>query len=278
MKKVGVGVILLLILSVVQVLTVTAQECADPCEDNTWCAPDQQCTNGCCEPIPCTTDIDCPFPCVSPSGFAPQFCNTCVEGICKDPCDCDYGEDCPGPPDGSGPCTNDATPKCIDNNCEQCATDCDCADVTEPLNSDNCDVDADCGNNPFVRCSPDLCFRKTGGNPGNPRPDCDGENNCIAGTFTCAATECSFNSQCDDENICTDDVCGDDGTCSNPNNSAPCASDSDECTDDICSGGSCTHPDNIAQCSGDCAQCVSGTCTQDCTNDFDGDGYLSCLV
>jgi hypothetical protein len=99
----------------------------------------------------------------------------------------------------------------------------------------------------------------------------------VEGTFTCAATECAFNSQCDDGNICTDDVCGDDGTCSNPNNSAPCASDSDECTDDICSGGSCTHPDNIAQCSGDCAQCISGTCTQDCTNDFDGDSYLSCL-
>ena len=42
-----------------------------------------------------------------------------------------------------------------------------------------------------------------------------------------------------DANVCTDDVCDGAGTCTHPNNSAPCGS---VCRpDDVCSGGTCMH-------------------------------------
>lgn len=290
MKKVGVGIISLLILSLLQVLTVTAQECADPCEDNTWCDIDNQCTNNCCEPIPCTTDVDCPFACApAPAGFSIQACNTCLNGFCHDPCDCDFGKEC----GGSGPCS-DSVPRCVfdpdtgEGDCVQCETDCDCADPTKSLSLSIFDCDADndndatednanCLNNPFSRCgTPDLCFRRVGGPTSNPKPDCV-NNDCVAGTFTCSVTECVFDSQCDDNEPCTDDICGDNGLCSNPDNTDPCT-DGNDCTYDTCSGGTCTSTNNNVGC-GCKDQCITGTCTQNCLDsgeDSDFDGYYTC--
>ncbi len=275
----GAGIVTLLILSIFQVLTVAAQECAEPCEDNTWCDIDYQCANSCCEPIPCTTDLDCPFACApAPAGFSIQACNTCVDGFCHDPCDCDFGKEC----GGSGPC-DDSEPRCVfdpdtgEGDCKDCVTDCDCADPNTPLDSDNCDVNADCTNNPFVKCSIDLCFKKTSGNiiTADPKPDCV-DNVCEAGTFTCSATAvCAFDSQCDDNEPCTDDLCLADGTCDNPDNNDPCT-DGNDCTYDVCNGGTCVSTNNNVGC-GCQDQCISGTCNLNClATDGDLDGYYKC--
>jgi hypothetical protein len=70
------------------------------------------------------------------------------------------------------------------------------------------------------------------------------------------AEECDSNGDCSDGNPCTNDVC-DDGTCTNPNNSASC-DDGIFCNgDDTCSGGSCsTHDGDPCSGGGQCAdQC-----------------------
>lgn len=69
---------------------------------------------------------------------------------------------------------------------------------------------------------------------------------------------------CDDGNMSNGDCCS--STCQLDANGAACTSDSDVCTDDECDGaGTCTHPDNTAPCNdGDpCTSndmCSAGTC------------------
>ncbi len=58
---------------------------------------------------------------------------------------------------------------------------------------------------------------------------------------------CTQNSDCNDNNACTDDTCNvGTGACVFTNNSAPCLSDGIECTTDVCAGGVCTHPNSMA--------------------------------
>ena len=66
----------------------------------------------------------------------------------------------------------------------------------------------------------------------------DGTNTATSDTWT-FTTACSTHAECDDGNICTDDVCNA-GVCENTNNTDPC-DDGDLCTTgDVCSGGACT--------------------------------------
>ena len=82
-------------------------------------------------------------------------------------------------------------------------------------------------------------------------PDqCNGDETCNTLTGACApGTE----SDCNDENPCTDDSCdtatGDAATgCVNTNNTDACDDDGITCTGDVCSEGSCTHPVTTASC------------------------------
>lgn len=257
MKKVGVVIVAVLLLSALSIFVSAQEECATGnCVDSSECRPDEQCTSGCCEPIPCESDIDCPIPCPppEPGSFAPTVCNTCVDGFCEDPCSCDYGTI--PPCGGSGPCLSGA-PKCVAGDCEHCVTDCDCSDPNRAF-SLACPGAACSG--PFGVCSASKCYRS----PPPGRDVCSG-NTCITtGTPTCAAS-CAFNTQCADGNPCTDDTCSS-GTCVNTNNAAPCTDDGNPCTDDVCSGGACTNPNNSDPCdadSDDCTQndaCSGGSC------------------
>ncbi len=69
---------------------------------------------------------------------------------------------------------------------------------------------------------------------------------------------CTSNSQCNDNNPCTNDTCSA-GSCSYTNNTVSCQDDGSSCTNDVCSGGVCTHPDN-----GSCGN--QGACAGRCTN------------
>lgn len=58
-----------------------------------------------------------------------------------------------------------------------------------------------------------------------------------------SSTGCSSAADCNDNNVCTGDVCTN-GVCSHTNNSAACPDDGSACTNDVCSAGVCTHPQN----------------------------------
>ena len=66
-----------------------------------------------------------------------------------------------------------------------------------------------------------------------------------------AGPACSANSDCNDNNVCTDDVCNSPGTpsssCSNNANVASC-DDGNICTNDVCSNKVCTGTPNTAIC------------------------------
>lgn len=100
------------------------------------------------------------------------------------------------------------------------------------------------------------------------------------------AVECLIGSDCNDNNDCTQDVCNQDGTCSNtpnyntaefccdPNGGAlTVLSDGNECTQDVCnvSDGTVTHPPEPQFTS-----CGSATNTQ-CDNPDSCDGAGTCL-
>ncbi len=69
--------------------------------------------------------------------------------------------------------------------------------------------------------------------------DCDNPNSCDTGGVCQSNYEVSGTACPDEGNACTDDVCDGAGTCSHPNNTAPC-DDQTECTSgDACAGGVC---------------------------------------
>jgi len=74
---------------------------------------------------------------------------------------------------------------------------------------------------------------------------------------------CDTAAECDDSNLCTDDVCVPATGCSNPPNSNPC-NDGDACTtDDTCTGGACTGGSSLV--------CDDGNeCTDDSCNPASG--------
>ena len=76
------------------------------------------------------------------------------------------------------------------------------------------------------------------------------------GVGTSGSPSCTSFSDCDDQNPCTDDVCADDGTCTNSNNAGTC-DDANECTDDdVCKDGACTGTPNAIACD-DLSSCTS---------------------
>jgi hypothetical protein len=74
---------------------------------------------------------------------------------------------------------------------------------------------------------------------------------CAGGACTHAdnkSCECTSAANCDDANPCTDDSCNAQNKCVHTNNTAPCSTDNNRCTCDVCSAGLCTHPTATAAC------------------------------
>ncbi len=146
----------------------------------------------------------------------------------------DPGEDC-DPPDGVF----------CDENCQAidpCAADpCNQSDACSPevCTADPNDNSAICTPDPGSAAG-DACSPPTGGT-------CDGQGNCVA---------CTQNSDCEDNNECTDNACVA-GACEFTNN------DSNQCT----TGGfpgTCSAGDCVGLCTGvtcpDPGECVTGVC------------------
>lgn len=100
---------------------------------------------------------------------------------------------------------------------------------------------------------------------------CTGQDTCEPGQICeidgCVGTpsECTIDSDCNDQNLCTDDSCVD-GTCVYANNTSPC-SDGNTCTaTDYCSNGVCVPGtpmtcNNPGICQTSPGVCTSGTCS-----------------
>ena len=194
-----------------------------------------------------------------------QFCtltDTCSGGACVgsgDPCPaqmCDEGSDacvdCQNNPD-----CDDGNP-CTDDTCVASA----CVHVN---NTDACDDGLFCTDTDS--CSGGVCVGS-----GDPCPGqfCDEDGNACA--------NCLENSDCNDNDVCTNDFCLE-GECLYTNNNGAACDDGRDCTtgQDTCSGGICVGtecPDpNFPVCdenSDTCVECVeAGDCDDnvDCTDE-----------
>jgi hypothetical protein len=220
-------------------------ECADTCDDDldtcnlpggTACTDD---TNG------CTDDVcDGSGSCTHPNNTAPcddgVFCNgadTCSGGSCSshagDPCSggdecadtCDDDLDTCNLPDGTS-CTDDGE-ECTDDFCDGSGA------CTHPAIAGSCDDGVFC--NGADTCHGGFCSQHAG-DPCTGGGECS--DTCDEDADTCNlpdGTPCTA-----DADICTDDVCDGEGSCSHPANTAPC-DDGDACTTgDACAAGTCT--------------------------------------
>jgi hypothetical protein len=250
----------------------------------TACTSDgNQCTNDQCDGSGTCLHINNTGPCND--GL---FCNgadTCLNGSCS--------------VHAGNPCTGGA--ECL-NVCNEAADNCvapagtPCSDEPNPCTNDACNGAGNCAHIPNANPCDDGLF-------------CNGADTCNGGTCSlhsgnpCASgSECADNcseagnhcfdlpgSPCtDDGNPCTDDQCNGFGTCTHPNNTAPC-SDGIFCNGaDTCSGGSCSGhagdpcaggPECANTCNeagSNCFRPAGSTCSSDgnvCTDDLcDGSG------
>ena len=221
-------------------VTVTPGGCVtDPdCADGIGCT-DDTCSSGSCVFTPndanCTDDglfcngpeaCDPALDCVSTGNpcLAGEFCNETT-----DTCDeCQVDTDCN---DGIG-CTDDT---CVSGSCVFTANDTNCLDDGLFCNgTEVCDLVLDCTST------------------GNP---CLAGEICDEPSDTCIG--CTSDVDCDDANVCTDDVCNA-SLCDYTNNTLSC-NDGLFCTaTDVCSGGVCTGGGDA--CSGQLCDEVNDTC------------------
>jgi len=231
------------------------------CTKNDQCGEDHTCkgdSTGCDDFNPCTTDLCEPnIGCSNKANPAMEgmSCNLSSElcgseGVCKEGACVAEGD---GSCDDENPCTKDSCDPltgCIYEpdstlNGSACAlgeTLCGeggiCNEgVCEPNNTEFCDDE-----NP---CTVDSCDLTTGCQH-LPDSSTDGlscgpvTENCGAPGI-CAAGACIADGvgDCDDQNPCTEDFCGEDNTCQHPAQDVEC-DDGDPCTDgDTCKEGQC---------------------------------------
>ena len=142
-------------------------------------------------------------------------------------------------------CTDSS--ECNDDN--PCTEDsCDSAEtcVHQPV-SGSCDDGAEC-------TIDDTC---TGGECLGTN-QCPGEQSCDLGTGSCLA--CTSDTDCNDNNLCTDDTCTD-SVCFYADNTAPC-DDEVACTEgDSCSAGQCTAGSLNDLLCDDSESCTDDACT-----------------
>jgi hypothetical protein len=235
---------------------------ADDCRHST---DDSRCDNGSvCDGIEtCHASLGCqaggPPDCDDGVPCTIDSCGAAPEACAHEPDDtlCDNGLAC----DGAETC--DVALGC------QVGTPVDCNDGV------GCTVDAceepagTCSNTPDDAACNDALFC-------NGAETCDSDSGCVAGADPCpghtcheendtcesSSGSCTADGDCDDGNLCTDDVC-DGGDCVHIPNSASC-DDGDPCSEnDVCSSGSCV-----------------GTPIPDCDQtppdetDTDGDGVI----
>ena len=255
-----------------------------PCDDNDLCTTGDHCHLGQCISsggVACDDGNDCTNDsCLPASGcqFAPN------QEQCDDGNECTAQDTC-----SSGKCVGQGYPDCDDT--DTCTSDaCDPATgcVHGPLDGPACEdgdlctlgdkcvagsceagveIACDDGN----ECTQEECDPAQGcvatdlsGTP------CDDEDNCTEGD-ECLNGECNSGEQmdCEDSNVCTDDLCVPGVGCMHSNNSDPCDDGVLCTTGDFCAGGLC-QPGNGAYDCDDDNECTQDSCDPDdneCKND-----------
>lgn len=149
--------------------------------------------------------------------------------------------------------------KCVAGKCEYTVeTDC-CMSLVDCLDEDPCTIEA-CKDNacaPTVLTPPYCCYVESDCDDGNicTNDVCDPSGICLHPPSQAPGC-CKVDADCDDGNPCTDNKCNpDDASCYFPNNTKPC-DDKDKCTqNDVCKDGAC---------GGSPVTCNDGNfCTQD---------------
>ena len=103
----------------------------------------------------------------------------------------------------------------------------------------------------------------------NSNSDCNDLNPCTQDVCqiilppigVCVHAPLSGNTCADDGNVCTSDKCSN-GACTHPaNNGVACSNDGNECTNDVCSNSQCTHtPRGGSPCTDDGNECTNDVC------------------
>jgi hypothetical protein len=245
------------------------------CPDNDKCNGDETCQNGVCTDSPpadcddhnmctadtCTPSIGCRHTPETDGTSCSDgnICNgveTCQGGLCRrpDPLDCDDGDPCtsdscdrnngcihPPIPDGSScednnVCNGEGVCQggvCIPGTALECDDNNSCTD-------DQCLPDSGCAYNPYPT-----------GTPCNDGQVCTVNDSCVGGVCTGQAVDC------DDNNLCTEDVCDQVGGCQHTQ-----LADGTSCGGGQCGQGVCVQ--------GEC-EVVDGPSCEDyepCTNDW----------
>jgi hypothetical protein len=249
------------------------------CDDGNDCTLGDHCQEGVCsnngladcdDDNVCTTDgCDPGQGCIHLLNQAP-----CSDGdICTTADKCNLGA-CSGGPDlacsDGNPCTDDSCAP--DNGCQFLPNSAACDDgnactVDEGCVSGSCKPGGmkDCNDgNP---CTNDSCDVIDGCVYSFNTAPCDDEDECTVGE-KCELGVCTGDipPNCNDGDICTDDVCVPGAGCVHTHNNAPC-SDGNACTDgDVCALGVCTpggalECDDVNVCTTDSCEPVTG-CVQ----------------
>ena len=281
------------------------------CSDGDACTMGEACAQGACSdgfPVNCNDGN----PCTDDSCNQSQGCqyddnqspcddddvctveDTCGNGGCISgkPLDCDDGN----------PCTMDACDPLI--GCTHEHGDGQCSDGNLCTTEDTCVTGQcvglgmlDCDDqNP---CTNDACNPALGCTHTNNTQPCDDGNECTLGE-NCQGGMCLGGApvNCNDGNLCTDDLCDPQGGCTHEHNANPCndadpctttdvciggqcvgagnlnCNDGNPCTDDLCeAGGGCKYVDNSIECN-DGNPCTTG---DKCSNSAcQGTGNLDC--
>jgi hypothetical protein len=121
-----------------------------------------------------------------------------------------------------------------------------------------CTSPADCDDH--NECTHDLCDSVIGcWHPPTAGNSCTPENRCYD-LARCSGGVCSpLHYACNDDNLCTDDICDPSTGCSHVNNTAPCSDPNPCTTGDACAGGSC-HPGTGTRNCNDNNPCTDDSC------------------
>ena len=251
----------------------------DPCPVTEFCNEgtdtcDECLVNGdCFDGVGCTDDACVSGSCVSTANDA----NCPDDGaFCNGTESCDAVLDCvsSGDPCGAGELCNETT-----DTCDECLVDGDCADSVG-CTEDAC-VGGSCVFTPNDANCPDDGLYCNGTEFCDPLQDCSATGNpcfpqiCDEASDSC--TGCTTNEECDDGNVCTDDVCSA-GICEYTANTASCddglyCTGTEACVDGSCvsSGDPCSPPLLCSESLTSCVECLTAADCGDgnvCTDDI----------
>ncbi len=224
-----------------------------PCDDGDACTVGDLCADKACVPGPaadCDDGNVCTDDSCDPATGCQHAANTAA---CDDNNSCTKGDHCV-----AGKCVGEAVVQCDDGNpCtdDLCSVNLGCSHVvnTAPCDDGNaCTVGDTCGEGACQPgtapldcdddnvCTDDSCDPESGCQHAANTAPCDDGNFCTASDL-CEGGKCTSKEpvDCDDDNVCTTDLCSPLTGCVHIKNGLPCT-DGNACTvGDLCVDGAC---------------------------------------